>query len=303
MYYYYRMTRPDLRELESFVAVAEHLNFSRAARQLNLSQPPLTRHIKSLEAKLGVQLFLRDTHSVTLTEPGKFFLEDARAVLNRLDQAGESIRRAKEGEVERLRLAFVGALLDQKLVSLLQKFRQTHLSCQIQMVDLPPAAQLEAIRSGEVDGGFIGALPSRSVKDIEWVIWQREPLLLCLPERHPLARVKTVDWSQLVGESWVMVSTGAAPAFRQQFSDLCKEHLLKPRVIQETDRVAAVLTMVAADNGLTMVPQTTTHLITKGVVFRPLPPPHPELLHTFAYRAEEQLPALQRFLSLLKREI
>ena len=110
------MTRPDVRELECFVAVAEHLNFSRAARQLNLSQPPLTRQIQSLEQKLNARLEERNTHAVSLTDSGRLFLEDARAIINHLDRATETMRRAREGEEARLRLAFIGALLDQRLI-------------------------------------------------------------------------------------------------------------------------------------------------------------------------------------------
>ena len=160
------MTRPDLRELECFVAVADHLNFSNAARQLNLSQPPLTRRIKSLETKLGSALFDRNTHSVSLTGHGKLYLEDARAIIGRLDQASETISRARHGETERLRLAFVGALLDQRLVELIQAFRLAQPACQLQIADLPPSSQLDLLNAGELDGGFVGAKPARPMKDL-----------------------------------------------------------------------------------------------------------------------------------------
>ena len=85
------MNRPAVRELECFVAVTDCLNFSRAARQLNLSQPPLTRHIQSLEAKLGVKLFQRNTHAVSLTEAGALYREDAQAILSHLDRASATL--------------------------------------------------------------------------------------------------------------------------------------------------------------------------------------------------------------------
>src|SRR3984957_15875 len=130
-YYCFSMIRPDLRELESFVAVAEHLNFLKEARELNLSQPPLTRRINPRETKFGPTLFERNTHSVSLTGHGRLYLEDPRAIIGRLDQASETIRRARHGETERLRLAFVGALLDQRLIELIQAFRLTQPACQL----------------------------------------------------------------------------------------------------------------------------------------------------------------------------
>jgi LysR family transcriptional regulator, benzoate and cis,cis-muconate-responsive activator of ben and cat genes len=295
------MIRPQLRELECFIAVADHLNFSKAARQLNLSQPPLTRHIKSLEFKLGTRLFERNTHSVFLTDHGRLYLEDVRAIIARLDQASEMIRRARHGETDRLRLAFVGALLDEKLVELVKSFRRAHPACQLQIADLPPSSQLDLIRAGELDGGFIGAKPAQATKDLAYAVWRKEPLLLVVPETHPLAEIQVLRWRDLTDRSWVMVSPAAAPAFRNQFAEICHRHKLAPRIVQESDRVPAILTMVAAGSGLTLVPQTVEHLISKGVAFRELPSPKPVLFHAFGYRPRYQTKALKDFLSILQK--
>jgi DNA-binding transcriptional LysR family regulator len=290
------MERAAVRELECLVAVAEHLNFSQAARRLNLSQPPLTRHIQSLEAKLGVKLFQRNTHAVSLTDAGVLFLEDARAILGQLDRAVETVRRVSRGETQRLRLGFIGALLDAKLVRLIQSFRQLHPACQVQITDLAPSAQLAGLKAGELDGGFIGAKPAQKVKGFEFMVWAKEPLMLALPETHELARTRTLAWSHLKNLNWVMVSQRAAPAFHQQFFQLEKAHGLSARIIQESDRVPAILTMVAAGNGVAMVPQSVTHLISMGVVFRKLPAPQPMIEHAFAYQPRNISPALAAFL-------
>jgi DNA-binding transcriptional LysR family regulator len=282
------------------MAVAEHLNFSKAAKQLNLSQPPLTRHVQSLEEKLGSKLFVRNTHAVSLTNAGKLFLEDARAILRHLDRAAETIRRSREGETTRLRLAFVGALLDEKLVRLMQRFREVQPACQLEVNDLPPADQLAAIEAGEIDGGFIGATPARKTKGLAFVIWRREPLVLVLPEAHPLTKVGDLRWRQLKELTWVMVSRRAAPAFRQQFSDLAVKHALAPQIVQESERVPAVLTMVAAGLGVTILPETAGSLVAKGLARRKLPSPPPILCHTFAHRPSSGSPALKAFLALLR---
>ena len=291
--------RPDLRELESFVAVAEHLNFSRAARHLNLSQPPLTRHIQSLETKLNSRLLDRNTHAVSLTESGRLFLEDARAILNQLDRSADAIRRAQNGETVRLRLAFIGALLDERLVRLVQRFREANPHCQLQLADLPPAAQIEALRGGGLDGGFIGAHPPRPIKGLRFAVWGREPLVLVLPKKHALIKVGRLEWRHLKNLAWVMVSRTAAPAFRQQFSDLTACHALAGTIAQESDRVPAVLTMVAAGIGVTMAPQSAIRLIPGGLAFRELPHPRPVLDHAFAYRGDNILTSLRDFLKLL----
>jgi len=293
------MNRVGIRELECFVAVAEELNFSRAARRLNMSQPPLTRQIQSLEEKLALRLFERSTRAVSLTPAGTLYLEDARNILTQLDGATESARRAVTGESARLRLAFIGALLDEGLIRLLQVFREKHPRCQIHLTDLSAAAQLEALAAGQVDGAFIGAPPQNLPRGIASFIWKREPLLIALPDRHPLTAHKSLSFSALKPESWVMISRNAAPAFRQQFDGLCAGADFRPRVVQESDRVAAVLTMVAAGQGISLLPEAVSRLIREGVAFRPVKGLRPVLAHTFVYRNRKPDTLVADFVKLL----
>jgi DNA-binding transcriptional LysR family regulator len=286
-------------ELQCFVAVAEEPNFSRAAKRLHMSQPPLSRQIQSLESKLGVRLLNRNTRSVALTSAGTLYLEDARQILTRLDAAAASARRAVTGEILRLRLAFVGALLDENLVEVLQAFRELHPKCQIHLTDLPPAAQLAALRTDQVDGAFIGAAPQKLTKAVSTVIWKREPLLVAFPERHPFAAAKSVSLSALQNESWVMVSWSAAPAFRHQFDRLCANAAVRPQVVQESERAAAILTMVAAEQGISLLPESVSRLVHPGVVFREVRGATPTLDQTFAYRTSEINPMVSDFLKLL----
>ncbi len=296
------MNRAAIHELECFVAVAEELNFSRAARRLHLSQPPLSRQIRSLEEKLGLRLLERNTRAVSLTPAGALYLEDARAILTRLDSATESARRAVSGEAARLRLAFVGALLDEGLVRLLQTFRRRHPKCQIHLSDLSPADQLEALRTGQVDGAFIGAVPPKPIKGISTTIWKREPLLIAMPERHPLADRGKLSLAQLKTEGWIMVSRAAAPAFRQQFDALCASAKFRPKVVQESDRVAAVLTMIAAEQGISLLPEALARLVPSGVVFREIAGRKMLLEHAFAFRSANNAGVVADLLDLLGRQ-
>lgn len=295
------MNRPSIRELECFTAVAEELNFSRAARRLNLSQPPLTRQIQSLEEKLGCLLLVRNTRTVTVTPAGRLFLEDARGLLNHLDAARDAARRAAGGETVRLRLGFVGALLDESMVRLLQAFRESHPPCQICLEDLSPASQLDALASGAIDGAFVGAPPHSLRKDLCSFVWRREPLEIALPAAHPLASTGSLRLSRLRDEGWIMVSREAAPAFRRQFDTLCKQENFKPKIVQESERVAAVLTMVAAGQGISLLPAAVRKFITRGVVFRSVSARRrPSLDHTFVYRKNHDGEILPDFVGLLK---
>src|ERR1700722_968056 len=146
------MDRVNMRELECFVAVADHLSFSKAARQLHLSQPPLSRQIKALEEKLGAIIFTRNAHAVTLTQAGARFLEDARAILRHVDHAAGTIRCDRQGETSRLRLAFIGGYLDVKFARLIQKFRKDYPACLVELDDRGTSAQVRALQAGELDG-------------------------------------------------------------------------------------------------------------------------------------------------------
>jgi DNA-binding transcriptional LysR family regulator len=295
------MNRAAIHELECFVAVAEELNFSRAARRLHLSQPPLSRQIRALENKLGLRLLERNTRAVSLTPAGALYLEDARAILTRVDSAADSAKRAVTGEAVRLRLAFVGALLDEGLVRLLQSFRRRHPHCQIHLTDLSPADQLEALRGNHVDGAFIGAAPSKPIKGISTTIWKREPLLIALPECHPLAEREKLSLTHLTAESWVMVSRAAAPAFRKQFDALCASAKFRPKVVQESDRVAAVLTMIAAEQGISLLPKALAKVVPAGVSFREIAGKRILLDHAFAFRSANNIAVVGHFLHLLRQ--
>lgn len=295
------MNRAEIYELECFVAVAEELNFSRAAKRLHISQPPLSRQIQSLEQKLGSRLLTRNTRTVALTPAGALYLEDARRILTQLDAAAAVVGRAAAGEVSRLRLAFVGALLDEQLVQVLNSFRKLRPRCQVHLVDLSPAEQLEALLARQVDGAFIGAPPWKAGKKISTVIWKREPLLAALWEGHEMAATKSVSFSALKHENWVMVSRSAAPAFRRQFDGLCSQARLRPRVVQESERVAAVLTMVAARQGISLLPESISRLVHPGVMFKKIKAAKLSFEHAFAFRADEAAPAIADFLQLLPR--
>lgn len=293
------MNRAAIYELECFVAVAEELNFSRAAKRLHISQPPLSRQIQSLEQKLGARLLIRNTRTVALTPAGILYLEDARQILTRIDGAAAAVQRAAGGEISRLRLAFVGALLDESLVKVLQSFRKRRPQCQVHLVDLSPAEQLEALQNGQLDGAFIGAPPGKPGRNVSTIIWKKEPLLVALWEHHKLAASKSVSFSALKNESWVMVSRTAAPAFRKQFDQLCAQAGIRPQVVQESGRVAAVLTLVAAEQGISLLPESISRLVHPGVVFKRIKGADFAFEHAFAFRTGETSPVMTDFLQLL----
>jgi DNA-binding transcriptional LysR family regulator len=296
------MSRPSIVELECFVAVAEELSFSKAAGRMNLTQPPLSRHIRALEEKVGSRLFDRDTRSVALTSAGAMFLRDTASLLVALDAAAESVKRASLGETSRLRIAFVGALLDETFARVIQEFRKSHPTCQVHLTDLPPRTQMERIADASVDLAFAGASPRRLPANLRSIIWKVEPLLVALSAGHRLAVPGTINLKDLRDEPWVMVSRQAAPEFRFQFDKLCQDHGFRPRVVEETDRVPAVMTMVAAGQGISLLPAGVSHLLPSAVRFLPVSNrSRPMLEHVCLYRGNSTSKETLAFLGNLKK--
>ena len=293
------MDRVDVHELECFVVIADHLSFTKAARQLRLSQPPLTRQIQALEEKLGARIFNRSAHGVVLTHAGARFLEDARAILRHVDHATGAIRYDSQGETGRLRLAFIMALANVKLVQLIQRFRKAYPASLVEMSNMYPSAQLTAMQAGFLDGGFIVTQPMKPIKGLAFVDWGQEPLLLVLPEEHSLPRIGKLRWQHLQGLPWVMISHQDAPHYRDLLFKIMESHGLAAQIVQESNALSAVLTMVAIGIGVTMIPQSAQNHFA-GVVFRQLPDPQPILHYAFAYRAGQDSPVLDKFLSLLR---
>jgi len=294
----------SLRELECFVAVAETLSFTRAAKRLHLSQPPLSRHVRTLEEKIGARLFDRDRRTVALTPAGALFYEETRGLLPQLVRAGESARRAVRGETARLRLGFVSAVLSAELVECFRQFRTAHPATQIMLHDAPPAEQLAAMEGGALDGGFIGLMPPGRHTGFRFVPWRREPLDIFLPAGHPLAlrkgqqRQKRLELAELREEPFVAVSGESAPAFAVLVREACRTAGFVPRILLESPRAQAVAVMVAAGCGIALLPRSLSRTVEGAAVAVPLRN-GPVVTHVFAYPARRK-EALEPFLAALR---
>lgn len=288
----------SLRELECFTAVADELSFTRAAQRLHLAQPPLSRHIRALEDKLGTALFDRSGRKVALTAAGAVFYEETRTVLPQLTRAGETTRRFASGETARLRLGFVSAVLGPELVEVLRTFRERHPAVQLLMQDSPPAEQLAALRSGALDGGFIGLPPEARPPGVQFIPWRRESLAAFVPFGHPLAKRRQIDLRELAGEALVAVSSEAAPAFAAYLRAVCGRAGFRPRIVLESPRAQAVAVMVAAGTGIALLPASLARVVGEAAAVIPLKKA-PRIEHVFARVAGSASPAMRQFTALL----
>lgn len=291
----------SLRELECFIAVAEELSFTRAARRLRLSQPPLSRHIQALESKLGTTLLERTPRSVALTAAGWAFLADTKGTMTQLQRACDSAKRAARGETSRLSIGFVSAVLNPMLISIFQNYRAKYPKVQLTLHDSPPLDQLRAIAEGRLDGGFVGSTTGNMAPGLVFVSWSKEPLSVYLPVEHRLSKSRKINLADLAGESFVTVSADSAPCFAAQIRGLCETAGFRPKVVQEASRGQAVAVMVATGVGIAILPASLARNVGESLVAVPIADKSAFVDYAFAYREGKPDEPLLDFVNELRR--
>lgn len=244
----------SIRELECFRAVAEELSFTAASKRLHLAQPPISRHIKALEHRLGASLFNRSKRHVSLTPAGNVFLRETSGLLSHLHRAQEAVIAFQDAAAQRLHIGFVSALLSDGLVGTFQGFKKTHPNIEVTLHDQLPAAQIEALRTGELDIGFVGLLPEGQEPFLEFHHWKKEPLYVLHPSGHWLERRKVVRLEELKEENLAMIQSNAAPAFNSFVRKLFGEAHIEPRITQEASRAQAVALMSLIGSCIAILP-------------------------------------------------
>src|SRR5919109_2058925 len=181
----------ELRHLRYFVALAQELSFTRAAERLHVSQPPLSQQIRALEDELGTPLFTRTSRRVELTAAGEVFLEHAKAVLERIEQASSQARAIGAGTSGHLEIGLSGSLLLSPLPRLIASYRRSFPGVAVVLHEITPVAQLVALRERKIDLSF-----SRTAVDdalfISELAW-RDPVVVALPRGHRLGRRRKIS--------------------------------------------------------------------------------------------------------------
>ncbi|HWX46980.1 MAG TPA: LysR family transcriptional regulator [Roseomonas sp.] len=290
----------DLTHIRSFVALAEELHFGRAARRLNMTQPPLSRQIQLLEAELGVQLFDRSRHAVALTASGQALLPEARALLGASERAAQVARRAVQSRGRgRVNLGFIGASTYAFLPRLVEQTRTELPDMEIVLKEMDGAAQLEALRMGRLDIGLVRPFPLPD--NLSSTCVMREGLALALPQGHPLTTKRRVGLRDLNGEPFVMYSTDG-PYMHALLSNTFAAAGIQPRVVQAVSQAHTILSLVSAGTGLALVPEEARNASFGSVAFRPMAIPSAPLVELHAiWRPDNANPALEPLRDLLQR--
>ncbi|MDF3065661.1 MAG: hypothetical protein K0R38_1262 [Polyangiaceae bacterium] len=287
----------DLRHLRYFAAVAEERHFGRAAERLGIAQPPLSKQLQDLESELGYPLFDRSRRPVELTAAGLTLLEHTRSLLESVELAVRETRRAGAGHRGRMSIGYPSSLAYSGLTQLLRAFRERSPDVAIEVRELAPGDQIDALKRGDLDVGFVrGALhePQLASENI-----RNEKLVLALPADHRLAIRERISLSAVAREPFVFFPRARGPGFFDLLVSFCRDSGFTPNIVQEAPQID-VLALVAAGFGLSILPESVREQRRADIVLRPLiGSPTTEL--RLVWRSADPSPAVARFIETVRR--
>lgn len=287
----------ELRHLRYFIAVAEELNFTRAAERLAISQPPLSMQIKDLETELGVQLFSRTKRQVSLTAAGQVFLPEARDVLKRVVLAEERARQAGRGELGVLRLGFLTGTTVDVFSEVLSRFAKEQPEVSLELFDLTPREIELGLSEGWIDVGVTITRSDVSLLGFKQKKLYEERLLLALPPDHPLAGMESVPLELLKNEKFISFAADDSPQASRLLLELIQPFASSFEKRREAKSMSTMLWMVSLGFGVAFLSEKITHLNWHGCIFRPLTGKVPTLTALVVWKEERLSPVLENFLS------
>ncbi|GAA2205411.1 LysR family transcriptional regulator [Nonomuraea monospora] len=289
----------NLQQLRYVVALAEELNFGRAALREGVRQPPFSQQIGKLEEELGVRLFERTTRQVRLTAAGEAFVAEARTSLAHAELAAEAARRAGRGEAGRLAIGFVGSATNLTLPRVLRRFRARYPGVQVELRELTTAQQAEELRQGLLDVGLLHApLAGPAAEVLSTRTVARELLLAALPSGHPLASRTPLLAAALAEEPFVMFPRRYGSALYDQITGVARAAGFEPVIVQEAVQMQTIVGLVAAGIGVSIVPESVARLRRGDVVFRPLAPATRVVTLDVTWRTGDANPIVRNFRDL-----
>ena len=283
----------DLGQVRCFVAAATELNFRRAAALLNMTQPPLSRQIHLLEENLGVKLFERVGRTVRLTTEGRVFLADATRLLNLSEQAESTVRRASKGKTGRVRIGFTGAAGYELIPELLVAAKRDLPNIDIVLLEMISVAQIEAFEANAIDLGFMRPLPSR--QKVQFLLVDREPMIVALPAGHALCRFDRLELAQLNEQAFIMHSPTHGKYFHDRIVSMLVADEVKPHFTQYIDQTPTILSLVRAGLGVSILPASSQRFHYDNVEFREIAGNTVQAEMSMAWRSDQDNPAVTAF--------
>ena len=268
--------RVELRHLRFFATVGELLNFTKAAQKLRVAQPALSRQIRDLEEELGVQLLERGARAAKLTEAGAVFLVEARAVLERADEAVKAARAVARGERGEIHVGYAPSLTIELLPCALHSFHNVAPGVHVKLHDLSSEEMLRGLSGGGKLNLCLVARPEKSsMRGLKFEMLQEYPICIGVPANHRLARAKTVKLEQILDEPLVAYSRTEYPEYHAMLKELFASIGATPQVAEEHDSAPSLIAAAGIGRGLIIGPACLGMLAGARLKFRPLTPAPP----------------------------
>jgi len=292
----------ELRHLRYFIAVADELHFGRAAERLGMSQPPLSQQIRDLEEHLGVRLLRRTNRRVELTDAGRAYLDAARDILGRVDDAGDMARRAERGEIGELRIAFTRSMpLIERFPRTIRAFRDAHPAVRLALIERTTLQQFECLLDGRQDIGLIRGLAAPAPL-VAWKLLD-DPLVAVLRADHPLARRRraSLRMEELADEGFLVFTRASGTGIYDQLLTMCRHAGFMPRITQEAGESSTMIGLVAAGMGVAVLPRSMRHVHMEGVAYVPIASPDAASALYLAHRRDDTSPLVKAFTQLMRK--
>ncbi|AFY53715.1 transcriptional regulator [Rivularia sp. PCC 7116] len=286
----------ELRHLRYFVTLAEELHFGRAAQRLHIAQPPLSQQIRQLENELGFELFHRTKRKVELTEAGKVFLVEVQRIFRQLEQAIFLGKQVSRGEIGQLVIGFVSSAAYNILPDILQNSRNSIPNVSLELHELTTDEQLRWLNLGRIDVGFVR--PPVDQKKYESKIVFQESLIIAVPENHPLANQDKISLKSLINESFILFPRFLAPGLYDLIISFCQQVGFSPKLAQEAIQMQTIVSLVAAQIGVAIVPESLQNLQRRGVVYKYFVEETPKVSIAMIWRKNDVSVVLERFLEI-----
>lgn len=290
----------ELRHLRYFVMAAEEANISRAAARLNVSQPAVSRQIKDLEEELGLPLFIREPNGLRLTEAGESAIAHAREILRQALAMEEGMRLlAEQGRKVTIKVGFLPTALPGFLAEGMRRFNRRPNDACVQIFEMSPREQEEALRSGEIDLALIGE-PRPQLRGEFLVRTVRSiPMAIVVPDDHRLAKRRSVDLAELGEETFVSLHENQFPDRPRLLRNLFSRAGINPRVSVQAHGLSELLALVGAGAGVAVAPADLDQLPHVGVQFLRMRRPSLTLRYSAAWRKSSEASAVEAFVDEL----
>src|ERR1700737_3447568 len=287
----------ELRHLRYFTAVVECNGYREASRRLHIAQPSISEAVSDLEDELGLKLFSRTHRNARLTREGEIFYADAVRILRQAETAILTAKRAAQGKVGRLSIGFIGSATLSFLPDLIRRYKLEYPNVKLALHDLYPVEMDKTWDRGEIDIAITRMLSPERSKNLQSRVLLRDPLVAVLPRSRKL-KTKKIRLADLANERFILFHRQGAPGVFDTIVGACRSQGFSPRVENEPNSMQTTLSLVEAEEGVAIVPASTSNLRSNGVQFvRLVPDLHLDLI--VAWSRGETSVILRTFLDFL----